>query len=183
MGMRQICSDYHSRHVSIHESAPEAMDFAIPKPVLLARYPDSWKQRPSRERDLERAVRKFSIESFAFGKSMRRQGQETSIQYDTETFITELALEFEVPITRIQTMFSYFIRLLEDLKNQILKIQIQMSWIISDGQNLIGQDFPWHSAYFNNRNSSQPAQTQLNGILLLKFLINRKVRQSLDDTV
>ncbi|TEB18358.1 hypothetical protein C9890_0400 [Perkinsus sp. BL_2016] len=114
MGMRQICSDYHSRHVSIHEAAPEAMDFAIPKPVLLARYPDSWKQRPSRERDLERAVRKFSIESFAFGKSMRRQGQETSIQYDTETFLTELALEFEVPKTRIQTMFSNFIRLLEE---------------------------------------------------------------------
>lgn len=111
-GMQQICLAHQSRQVSIHDAAEDNDEEMIPKPVLLARHPDSWKHRPSRERDLERAIKKLAFESFTLRKSSKRRLIEK--EFPPEDSFNSLAEEFEVSIEKVQEMFETFVRLLEE---------------------------------------------------------------------
>lgn len=97
--MKQIYADFQNRNISIHD---EMEDLNIPKPILLARYSASWKHRPSRERDLERSLKKLLIES-------KRQGY-----LDLEIGLSKISMEFEISRDRVDKMFENFETLWEE---------------------------------------------------------------------
>lgn len=97
--MKQISIDFQNRNVSIYD---EIEDLTIPKPIILARYSASWKQRPSRERDLERSLKKLLMEYKKHGN------------INLEISLNEISNEFEVPIERVEKMFENFETLLEE---------------------------------------------------------------------
>jgi hypothetical protein len=97
--MKQIYADFQNRNISIHD---EAEDLNIPKPILLARYSASWKHRPSRERDLERSLKKLLIES-------KKPGD-----LDLEIGLSKISIEFEISRDRVNKMFENFETLWEE---------------------------------------------------------------------
>lgn len=96
--IKEISIDFQNRNVSIYDDFD---DLNVPKPILLARYSTSWKQKPSRERDLEKAVRKLVIES-------------KNRAIDIEINLMEISNEFEVSMDRAKKMFKNFENLLEE---------------------------------------------------------------------
>lgn len=109
-GMHQIAHEYNSKSISIHsEEDDDTSD--VPKVILLARHADSWRDKPSRERDLEKAVRRLAIELFDTEKSQRRQS--VCIQ-DGSSKLEAISSEFQVPFERIATMLDNYKKILEE---------------------------------------------------------------------
>ena len=110
-GMHQICQDYNSKNISIHS---EEDGNAVAKVILLARHNDSWRDKPCRERDLEKAVRKFAMDRFSAEKSQRRLLTHMAVDGGFSLKISELSSEFDVSSDRIATMLENYKNILEE---------------------------------------------------------------------
>lgn len=117
-GMRAISVEYIAaqHRLSLHSEAEAAADFdnenSIPNPVLLARFSESWKIRPSLTRELEQTIRKLAVECF----SHQRKHQMKNIFDWPELLdrIRPIISKFEVSRECVETKLAHSLKLLKN---------------------------------------------------------------------